>query len=576
MDKLRKSHVWRPFFVLLKDARLPWLFIIFKLLVSMGISQLSLLFPDMTARILAGELEVSVIALMLALMFLQYAAMGVSVIVGRIAGAKITLGFRKFMLRKILHLPVPFYDNNMADQLISRTTEDTQKLSTYLGDDVPELPSQLYLFFGTLVILFSYDWRLVAMSLVMIPVILGLSFVSGRMGFKWNHRIQSRLAELTGYLAEVLANIPLVKVFVQEVKEDEKGQENINELYKTKVKYQFITSGLTVAGDLQGILSTVVAVVGGAWLVSHEYITLETWIAYYLYTGNLSRSITNMQVFWERTKIAQGSARRMSEIALEQDEAAGGSLELGREKAGDVRFEKVSFSYGDNQVLRDLSFTIPANKTTAFVGRSGAGKSTVFGLLERFYTPESGQITLGGRDVKDFSLKSWRQAIGYVPQDTQLLSGTIRSNLVYGLERTVTEAEIVEAAKAANAYDFIMELDNGFDTETGERGSKLSGGQRQRIAIARALLRDPKILLLDEITSSLDAEATAAVEEALERLKAGRTTVMIAHDLSAVQDADQIIVLDDRTVEAAGTHEELKQASPVYQNLLRAAQPAAL
>lgn len=403
-----------------------------------------------------------------------------------------------------------------------------------------------------------------------------LTFVSGRLGFKWNNRIQIKLAELTGYLAEILANIPLLKVFVQEVKEDQKGQDNIEELYKTKVKYQFITAGLTAADELQGIVTNVVAIVGGAWLVTHEYITLEIWMAYYLYTGNLSRGITEMKLFWERTKAAQGAARRMSEIAMEQDETAGGNLDLTKQDGGDLCFEQVGFSYGDTQVLRDMTFTIPANKVTAFVGKSGAGKSTVFGLLERFYDPDSGRITMGGESVDAYSLRSWRQAIGYVPQETQLLSGTIRSNITYGLERQVTEEEIIRAAKAANAYDFIMEQKNGFDTETGERGSKLSGGQCQRIAIARALLKDPKILLLDEVTSSLDAEAKAAVEEALERLKDGRTTIMIAHDLSTVRDADQIIVLDDRTVEAAGTHEELIQTSPVYQSLLRAAQPAAL
>lgn len=576
MVEMKRAHVWKPFLVLLKDSRLPWLFIIFKVLLTMGISQLSLIFPDLTAQILAGDLAVSTITLMVALMFLQYATTGVSVIVGRVAGAKITLSLRKFMLRKILNLPVPFYDNNMADRLISRTTEDTQKLSTYLGDDVPNFPSQIYLFFGTLFILFSYDWRLVALTAVTIPVILILTFVSGRLGFKWNDRIQAKLAELTGYLAEILSNIPLLKVFVQEVKEDQRGQDNIQELYKTKVKYQFITAGLTAADDLQLIVTNVIAIVGGAWLVTQEYITLEIWMAYYLYTGNLSRGITEMKLFWERTKTAQGAARRMSEIALERDEAEGGSLDLTKRDSGDLSFERVSFSYGDTQVLRDVTFTIPANKVTAFVGKSGAGKSTIFGLLERFYTPDSGRVTMGGESVDAYSLRSWRQAIGYVPQETHLLSGTIRSNITYGLERQVTEEEIIWAAKAANAYDFIMEQENGFDTETGEQGSKLSGGQRQRIAIARALLKDPKILLLDEVTSSLDAEAAAAVEEALDRLKDGRTTIMIAHDLSSVRDADQIIVLDDRTVEAAGTHEALTRTSPVYQNLLRAAQSAAL
>ena len=234
---------------------------------------------------------------------------------------------------------------------------------------------------------------------------------------------------------------------------------------------------------------------------------------------------------------------------------------------GDLKFENVTFRYDTDTVLKNVSFTLPAGKTTALVGPSGAGKSTIFGLLERFYDPESGRVTLGGVDAKEFHKSSWRQAIGYVPQSSPLFSGTIRSNMTYGLDRTFTDEELARAAKDANIYEFILSCDNVFDTDVGERGCKLSGGQRQRIAIARALLKDPQILLMDEATSSLDPEARSEVEKAMERLKEGRTTVIVAHEIRSIEDADQIVVLSGGEVNGIGSAGQLASNNALYRRL---------
>ena len=400
----------------------------------------------------------------------------------------------------------------------------------------------------------------------MFPVILLVSFFSGRVGFTWNNRIQGKLSELGGYLAEILVNVPLVKVFVKEQAEEEKGKEAIEGIYKTKKKYLAFSSTISFLSSSESILQTVVVVLGGAALVNAGHITLEQWIAFYMYATNLVRLFQNIFRYYETIKRAQGSSRRMAEIIVEKSEDMGGGRTV-PSQPGDLKFENVTFRYDTDTVLKNVSFTLPAGKTTALVGPSGAGKSTIFGLLERFYDPESGRVTLGGVDAKEFHKSSWRQAIGYVPQSSPLFSGTIRSNMTYGLDRTFTDEELARAAKDANIYEFILSCDNGFDTDVGERGCKLSGGQRQRIAIARALLKDPQILLMDEATSSLDPEARSEVEKAMERLKEGRTTVIVAHEIRSIEDADQIVVLSGGEVNGIGSAGQLASNNALYRRL---------
>lgn len=273
---------------------------------------------------------------------------------------------------------------------------------------------------------------------------------------------------------------------------------------------------------------------------------------------------------WEAAKTTQGASRRVSEVVSEPSEAKGGNLQLS-DAEGDFAFENVSFAYDEgHEVLRNLSFTIPQGKTTTIIGRSGEGKSTIFGLMERFYSPTAGKITVAGQDISDYDLSQWRRSIGYVSQNNALLSGTVRDNITYGIERAVTEEEIIQAATDANAREFISAPENGFDTEVGIGGSKLSGGQRQRICIARELLKNPKLLLLDEATSSLDMEAEYQVTQAIECLRKGRTILVVSHCLSAVLDADQIVYLDDHALGAVGTHKALLKSSASYASLVNA------
>ncbi len=565
-EKGSKPGVWKPFLTLMTSVKIPWIWVFFALVVYLSQETVRLLIPNTTGKIMAGDISMGTILFMIICTFLSALLTAVQQTVSRIASGKTEANFQKFMIKKTLSLPVPYYDKNMANRLITRTTSDSTLVAEFFGYSIPYIPSAIYGFVGTIAIVGSYDWRLVALMAIMIPIVFLVTIISGHVGFTMNNRLQGKLAELGGYLSEALSNIPLIKVFVKEKTEEAKGEAAIDGLYQTRKKYLYFNSLLNGLVTVQSVTQLLVEVLGGGYLVHAGYITLAQWTAFYGYSSGLIGSFQSILRYYEKVKNAQGASRRMAEVAAEASEDKGGDAQVPAQP-GDLAFEDVTFRYDKDVVLNNISFTIPAGKTTALVGPSGAGKSTVFGLLERFYDPESGKVTLGGVDATEFKKSSWRQAIGYVPQSSPRFSGTIRSNMTYGLGRAFSDEELIRAAKDANIYEFIQSCENGFDTDVGERGSKLSGGQRQRIAIARALLKDPRILLLDEATSSLDPEARDEVEKALERLKEGRTTVIVAHEIKSVENADQIVVLSDGTVNGVGSDEQLMRDNELYRNL---------
>lgn len=571
----KKKQAWKSFQALLRSvklSRLPWFWLLATTFMSLFYSRIWQMIPSATQEIMAGNVSIAAITTLIAVMALQALLNGVNAFVSRVANSKISLIFRETMLRKVMRLPLPFYDKNMADRLISRTTDDTTKLGTFIVDYIFATPGQLYAMIGSVAAIFAYDWHLVAMTALMLPTVYLVTFAFGRIKFTWQERLQLRLAELSGRLAESLMNIPLTKVFVQEQREKKAGLDTIEEQYRTQNRFQLVNQGRLFMSSVNNQIQLLISVLGGVYLINQGYITVDMWIAYNMYYGIVISAFNYLCSIWEAAKTAQGASSRISEIIMEPDESIGGGKDL-RRKNGDITFEDVTFGYDrENPVLRNLSFTIPQGKTTAIIGRSGEGKSTLFALLERFYQPDAGRIAINGVEIKDYDLIKWRQAIGYVSQNNALLSGTVRDNITYGIQRQVTEEEIVRAAKDANAYEFIQELEKGFDTQVGISGSKLSGGQRQRICIARELLKDPQLLLLDEATSSLDMEAEYQVTQALDRLRKGRTTLVVSHRLSQVIDADKIVYLEGHALSGAGTHRELLEGNPSYQNLVRAHQ----
>ncbi len=358
----------------------------------------------------------------------------------------------------------------------------------------------------------------------------------------------------------------LVKASGAEERERARGQSAVADLFRLGRREGKVQS---VLGPIMGLvmMTLLVVIVGyGGLRVSSGALTAGGLVAFILYLIQVVMPATQVAQFFNQVQKARGATDSLLAL-LESPVEPQGLKEPPSPGSLPVRFEGVEFGYTpDRPVLHDLNFVLEPGTVTAIVGPSGGGKTTLFSLLERFYQPQAGKLLWGDQDLADLDLAQWRALIGYVPQDSPLLAGTIRGNIAYGLEREVSDEELREAARAANAADFIEALEHGYDTEVGERGIKLSGGQRQRLAIARALLRDPVLLMLDEATASLDAGSERAVQEALGTLMKGRTTLIIAHRLSTVVGADRILFLEEGRVTGSGRHEELVESHELYRS----------
>ena len=537
-----KQPIWKPFFRLLHQARLPYFYILLYTLLSISASQLYLLFPSYTQKIMQGNINQTMALMVAAVVLGQAFVTSVNQFVLAAASAKVTLRFREMIWGKILRLPVPFFDGQPSGNLISRITQDTSKLSDLTATLPGNVLSSLYMFFGAFGILFSYHWKLAALEAVMIPFLYGLGVWQGRIQFSWNQKIQEKIAGLTGHLSEILSSPALVKGFCAEEWETKRGSGWISQLFQADFFRSLINTLLLQLKNLASLIHTVAMIGLGLWMISRKEITIDVWVAFYLYSQNLLNSFSRIMSIWTTVKSAQGAVRRITELMEEATETSGSPADSGFVQ-GDISFRDVTFSYGEKPVLEHLTFTAAEGKMTALIGSSGAGKTTVFQLLERFYTPDRGMIRIGGRDISSFPLEEWRRMIGYAPQAPFLFSGTIRENILYGVHRPVTDQELCRAIQDSCCEEFISAMPHGLMTRLGENGSGLSGGQRQRLSLARLFLQNPRILLLDEVTANLDPESEYMVELALARLRKGRTTLVIAHRRSAVKDADQIIVL---------------------------------
>lgn len=565
-SKTRIHQNWKPFRLLIKKTKLPYGWILLCITSSLLVAQLNLMFPSYTEKITEGNFSPKIVIATIAVLIGGAFADTLYQSTCMIVNGMISKRFRNAVWDKIVRLPMQFYDKNGTSEMISRVTEDTTMLSNFLTDDVAGLVSNVYTLAGTFIILFSYDWHLVLAELIIVPIIIAMGIIKGRVDFRWNNTLQLRVAELTGGISEILTNIPLVKIFVQEKKATEQSEEKTGELFKTKMKMTWIANAFASVSTILTVAESLIVILFGIFLIRRKIITISIWVAFYLYSTNLSGSIDSVMLIWNDLKAAQGAMRRISVLSCEEEEFYDEGTDFANENM-DIQFDNVSFGYDETPVLKNISFTIPHGKTTAVVGMSGAGKSTVMNLLERFYEPDSGMIRYGTKNIADYSLRSWRNAVGYVTQDAWMIDGTVRENLLYQADTSISDEELLEKLQNASMSELLEELENGLDTEVGEGGSSLSGGQRQRICIARMLLNPPDIILLDEVTSNLDACTERDVDLAIHTLLRDRTVIMITHKIDTVQHADQIVVLNDGQIEECGIHSELINKDGLYRSM---------
>ncbi len=481
-----------------------------------------------------------------------------------IFGENVVSKLRKQLWQKLLKIPVKYFDDVKTGEISSRLVNDTSQVKDLLTSTLPNAMTSLLQFVGALVIMLAMDWRMTLLMFVAVPLVILVMLPVMNQSRKIGRVRQDELAKFASDSTDVLGEVRLVKSSNGEEHELAKGNRRIDNLYHVGRKEALINS---VTQPITNMLMMIMflGILGyGAIRVMNGAMTMGALVSFLMYLFQIISPIVVISQLFNNMAKTSGATERIQQILAEPEEFVADKAEKDIASAP-LKFENVDFAYEEGKpVLRDVSFATKPNAVVAFAGPSGGGKSTIFSLIERFYQPTGGKILIGEENIENVDLAKWREQIGLVSQDAAVMPGTIRDNLTYGLRREVSDEELWDALRMAYADGFVSEMEDQLETEIGERGIKLSGGQRQRIAIARAFLRDPKILMLDEATASLDAESEAMVQKALGDLMQGRTTLVIAHRLSTIVDADKIYFIENGTVSGAGTHQELLKTTPLY------------
>lgn len=490
---------------------------------------------------------------------------------GHIMGARMEYDMRNDIFSHLQKLSFSFYDNNKTGQLMSRIVNDLFDISELAHHGPEEVFISLIKIFGSFFILLGIDWKLTLIVFAFVPPMAAFAYIYNKKMRSVFMRNRQKIADVNSQLEDSISGVRVVQSFSNEHVESEKFRHGNRAFLHTKEEsYRYMGRFFSGITFFQGIIY-VVTVIVGALFMKNGSIGSSDLVAYLLYINTLLNPIRALINFTEQFQKGMTGFERFLEILDTEPDILDkkDTVELKSVK-GDIEFKNVSFKYDkDNYVLENINLKVNAGETVALVGPSGGGKSTICSLIPRFYEATEGSIFVDGIDIRDIKLKSLRKNIGIVQQDVYLFAGTVRDNIRYG-KLDASEEEIVEAAKKANAHDFIMELENGYDTYVGERGVKLSGGQKQRISIARAFLKNPPILILDEATSSLDNQSEKIVQDSLEKLTSSRTTFVIAHRLSTIKNAKTILVLTDDGIVERGSHSELIKIEGVYANLYQA------
>lgn len=567
----------KVFLRLLKYLRPYWHWVVMSTISLLLLTILNLLPPlfqkqiidDVVGRRLLNRLPMLILAL-ISVYALTRLLNFVEQYLRHVLGERFILDFRVLLYDYLQRLSISFFENQQTGEIMSRITNDVNALEDFVTHSVGFLIVDLLRLVGTAVILFALDWPLALLTLLPVPILAVAMRLFNTRVRPIYRQIRDRLGDINAELQDNISGIRVIQAFGQEQHELDRFTQRSTRYYEERVRGIRYWATFFPAMGFVASLGMVIVLGFGAYRVFTGALTLGGLVAFISYVTSFYEPINRLVQVDNTVQQAIAAGERVFELldTAPEIEDAPDAMELPPIQ-GAVAFEGVSFRYGTgDEVLRDVSFEMRPGEVVALVGPSGAGKTSIANLIPRFYDPVRGRVTVDGYDIRKVKLASLRRQIAVVLQDTFLFNGTVRENLIYG-KPDASEEEMIAAAKAACAHEFIVNLPQGYDTEIGERGVKLSGGQKQRLALARAILTNPRVLILDEATSSVDAEAEYLIQQALEKVLEGRTALIIAHRLSTIRHADKIIALEDGRIVEVGGHSELLARGGLYSQMYR-------
>ena len=566
--KVKQKGIWKRFFHMLKLANLPYLWIVIYVVLTIVEGQIIIRIPQINGNFFAGDASVGSVLKFILFELLNTAVSLVMLFLNHIIRYRTNRNLRNTLWGKILRLQPSYFDRVSSNTLISRITIDTEAVNEIVFDIVLEFFSSIYYLYLTLREMSAISIKASLIMLAFAPLSVLMAFFVGRLMMKFENKSKFQMANLTEYLSELMSCLPLLKAMNMQGYERRRGKKVVQEYYKANRNLIGLETVSQIVGAIVGCLPEIAIILLGVRLMKQNELDASEWYMFYAYSGALIGFVGSLTSVWNRSKSVQGRLNKVSDVLYEEEESIENYVRESLE-AGDLSFDGVTFGYEEKVVLENVSLTFPGKQITALVGHSGAGKTTILKLLERIYEPNEGRIIAGGKEIASYNVRAWRENLSYVMQDPPLISGSIRENLLYGIDREVSEYEIKDVLDQTRLTEFINSLPDGLEHEVGQFGSKLSGGQRQKIAVANAVLSKADVLILDEPTASLDIISTADIVNTVKELSGKRTVILVTHDKLAIGAADHIIAVEEGGIISEGKLTDMLKISGFFRTMMR-------